>query len=78
MPNEITNEIIDELKRENEELLKRIEHLALQLRTILDVSAEYRRQAIVWANKLDVLEAQLASEKEKDTIARFEQYEAGN
>ncbi len=28
--------------------------------------------------EIEQLKAQLTSEKEKDTIARFEQYEAGN
>ena len=35
-------------------------------------------QAYVYFGEMKHLEAQLASEREKDTIARFEQYEAGN
>ena len=47
---------ISELEAENEQLLKRIEHLALEVRGLLDVNAEYKRQAIEYSNEIDRLE----------------------
>ena len=47
---------ISELEAENEQLLKRIEHLALEVRGLLDVNAEYKRQAIKYSNEIDRLE----------------------
>ena len=54
------------------------ELLEREIRRLLSVNSTYKWLSIKFANDLDILEAQLASEKEKDTIARFEQYEAGN